>query len=107
MLVLRIRGFFVPLVDIRIYRLGIAKSVHQEYDFLLLDLILLVNRLFGILNGRAPLSGKFFFNLVQICYDDFCHRIIVVQDILISGDVLERLFMLFHQGFQFQADQFI
>ena len=38
--VLRIRRLFVTLIDRRIHGLGVSESIHQEYNILLLDLLL-------------------------------------------------------------------
>ena len=103
--VLAVRRFFIPLIDRRVNRPCIPEAVHQEYYFLLLDLIFFKDRLLGIFDHRAALPSVFLLIGIQFIHDHAGHGVIIIQDILIAGDVFQRLLMLRAQGLDLKPDQ--
>ena len=43
--------------------------------------------------------------MIQLLHDHSCHGIVIVQNVLVPRDVLQRLFVLPAERFNFQTDQ--
>ena len=100
-------SFFVSFIGIFVDQLHIAKTVHQEADLCFLHFFLLVNSFLCVFNGGAPLCTVFLFNGIQLFYDHFCHRIIMIQNILIKSNIFHGLLILCLKSLDFQTDQLV
>ena len=72
--VLRIGRLAVAFIRRHVDRLRVAKAIHQEYHVHLLNLLLLDNRLFEIVNDSAPRSAILLFVSFQLADNHLCHR---------------------------------
>ena len=72
--VLRIGRLAVALIRRHVDRLRVAKTIHQKYHVHLLNLLLLDNRLFEIVNDSAPRSAILLFVSFQLADNHLCHR---------------------------------
>ena len=100
-------SFFVSFIGVFVDQLHIAKTVHQEADLCFLHFFLLVNSFLCVFNGGTSLCTVFLFNGIQLFYDHFCHRIIMIQNILIKSNIFHGLLILCLKSLNLQTDQLI
>ena len=100
-------GFFITLVGILVNETHISETIHQEADFGLFHLLLLIDSFLCIFNGSLTLTAVFLLDLIQFTHDHCCHGVIIIQDILISSNVLHGFLMLLHQSIDLQSDQLV
>ena len=106
-LVFFIRSLSVSFIDRDIYCFCVSKTIHQENNFLFFNFFLFIDCFFCIFYHCTAFSSVFFLKCIQFLHDDICHRIIMTQNILISGNLLQCLFMFFLKCFNFQSNQLI
>ena len=105
--VLCIGGFFVSLIRTLVNGSGISETVHQEYYREFFYFLLLQNNFLSIFNRSFPGMPKLFLVSFQFVNDHSCHGLIVVQDILITRDIIQSLFMISQQCVDLQTDQLV
>ena len=104
---IRVRRILVPLVGVHIDGLAVAESVHEEHDIHLLEFFLLVDCLLRVLNAGSALARILFFQRVKFLYDDLCHGITAVENVLIFVNVGVCFLVLRHERLDLQTDQFV
>ena len=100
-------GILITLVGILVNETHISETIHQEADFGLFHLLLLINSFLCVFNGSLTLTAVFLLDLIQFTHDHCCHGVIIIQDILISSNVLHGFLMLLHQSIDLQTDQLV
>ena len=99
--------FFVSFIGIFVDQLHITKAVHQEANFCLFHLLLLVDSFLGILDGSTAFAAVFLLDAVQFPGDYCCHGVVIIQDILVFGNILHRLLIVCLKCLDLQSDQLI
>ena len=102
---LRDRCLLIAAVGTGIKCFYIAEAIHQELEFLPRDRFFFNDDFFHIDQLGPSLMAVLLSEAVQIIHDHLCHRIIVVQDIVIQSDLFERFLLFGDQRFNFQTDK--
>ena len=105
--ILCICSLFISLISCHIHCFGIAETIHQEDNFLFFYFLFFIDSLLAILYNGAAFARIFLFEMLQIFNDNFCHRIIIIQNVFISCNIFQSLLMIFHQRFNFQTNEFV
>ena len=105
--VLAVCCLLIPLIRRLVNGPGISETVHKENNLHLLDFLFLIYGFGSIFNRCDTFSPEFFFYSFQLINDDCCHGIIVVENILIAGNIFQSCLMLCHKRLDLQANEFI
>ena len=90
-LILGMCRILISLIGSCIYRLGITKTIHKEYNLLLDHLLLFKHGLLAVLNDSSSQKCIFLLNIVKILFNDLHHGSSAAEYIFIFSNLCQSL----------------